>query len=271
MSFSAQSNPFDLREKHLKAIFVSEETMKDSAIFNPNEYASSLEGGINACSDRYIASLNHTRSTISEIINYRRRGFNEELDFINKELPLTKYTFGRVNCPTVYSSFEALLIASKSLLDVLCRYLLRYKVKVSIDAFHKGDHTVGGQVLRILKGSVSLSTLPTRDDLISLIEEHKTLWIDECVSMRDAVIHSGDLQRHFMGFWILFEAGRSRPYTMADIQDPILRRGNTIETVEAYCRRHLTLIKKFTMSFIDLLFPVQDRAKELARRFGNQG
>ena len=106
-------------------------------MFNPNEYDASLQKGINACWDRYGAVIIYANNTIAEINKCCKAGFITDLDFINKSLPLKQNAFCELYCPNVRANFEALLFAVKSFIDVLCKYLLSYKIGQSLRGFNK--------------------------------------------------------------------------------------------------------------------------------------
>lgn len=266
-SFS-QLDPIELRTQLPRYAFQDPYLYDFGLIFNPNEYEKTMQTGINACTDRYMATLIYARSTIAEIHRHRKAGFPEDLAFINQSVPLKQAALCELTCPSIRANFESLIFATKSLLDVLCKYLLSNKIGQGIDGFHKckigGREVVGGRVLNLLKESVSLSKLPTRDYLINLLEQHKAKWIDDLVAMRDAVTHTGELL-NIIGFWMVIESGREARYTMADVRDPMLRLRNKTDALEAYCEQLMNYVRDFTVSFRDALFPSEDRAATLAK------
>lgn len=267
MKDSSSPDPFDLKAKFPRYIFLDPNFIESvSTVFNPNEYDASLQKGIDACWDRYGAVVIYANNTIAEINKCRIAGFITDLDFINKSLPLKRNAFCELNCPSVRANFEALLFAVKSLLDVLCRYLLSRKIGQSLRGFNKtrkeGREIIGGRVLNALR-NISHSRLPSRDELLDLIEEHKVKWIDELVGMRDTVTHTSGLQ-NFVGFWMIIEGGRTNLYTEVDILDPMLNHGGGVEAVEKYCQLILTHLQAFTINFRDMLFPSEERKATLA-------
>jgi hypothetical protein len=264
MSSTPQLNPFELRQRNIRVVFVNPEIAAVVySIFNPNEYELPNKAGIQACISRLESALIYANTTVSEINRYRvEQLYNEDIYTINREVPLSKDSFCELRSSTVRSNFEAFLISAKSLLDALCRYILNPKIQPYIDGFHKSGKIIGGKVINILERSVSDQTLPTRHELIDLIQVHKAKWIDDLVAMRDDVVHTGDL-RNLIGFWMMIEAGRTHPYNGDDIHNPVLFSGQRNESLLTYCQGVIANLQTFTGAFQDLLFPLQERHKIL--------
>jgi hypothetical protein len=258
----APQNPFQLRIQLPRLVFQDNQQWEAHSVFNSNEYPPELEHKISDCLIRYQAVVTYAENTLAEMKRYRESGFVDDLSFVNGELPLERECFGELSCPNVLANFEALLLATKGLLDVLCHHLLSYKTGKPFQGFNKDHNSAGGKVIKTLTGSVSVADFPERQLLIDFIEHYKSLWIDELVRMRDTVTHYGSL-RCFMGFWIIFEAGRRQPYTVMDVHDPVLETG---ETVADYCQRIGQGIKEFTEGFRDLLFPADQRESYITRQ-----
>jgi len=125
-----------------------------------------------------------------------KKGFTVDFTMINQELPTKQDFFLEFNYPNILSNLEAFLIATKSLLDVLST-LLTHKIGKKITGFHrkgpKDKPIYGVRVLNALKNTKE-SKFPHRDKLISIIEHHKKLWIDNLIAMRDQIVHGGELK-----------------------------------------------------------------------------
>ena len=237
-----------------KIYFIEEISWEISALFNPNEYPDSFKDLIDSCAIRYSAVLTNAKNTITEINKRRAKNFAKELGELNKSIPSLKQDFFvEFSCSQVILNFEAFLISSKSLLDVLCR-LLSSQIPNKVMGFNrtgpKNAPIYGGRVLNILKNTAK-SDLPLRDKLVELIESHKTEWIDILISMRDEVVHFGKLEG-FVNFWTVIKNGRKDPYTDDDIFSPDLK---DLGPAEQYIQQTLPKITKFTVTFHDMIFP----------------
>ena len=232
--------------------------MASSGVVYANEYPLTLKVQIESCASRYSAVLTYSKNTIIEIRERRAKGFTGDLAHINKAPPPIQDFFVEFSGPNIISNFEAFLISTKSLLDVLAR-LLSQLIPNNLHGFSRKGTNYGGKVLNVLQNT-SHSNLPNRDKIIDLIERHKILWIDDLISMRDHVVHDGEL-KDLINFWTILKAGREKSYTIVDIFPPELKaRGQ----VELYCQKIQPLITDFTVRFLDLLFPKDERNSSLA-------
>jgi hypothetical protein len=257
MTAESPQDPFSVRNNSVRIIFEGDEAITTPLYraFNPNDFAPSLKIGITHCIARYRAVLVYANNTVREIRHYRTTHvFIQDLANINHNVPIQWQVIGftELYSPNIRSNFESLLMASKSLLDVLCKYLLGL-IGPKIDGFHKKDNVVGGKVLRVLQRNVPQQHMAIASDLIQLIEEHKILWIDDLVKMRDVVSHHGDLEG-LIGFWLVIEPGRVIPFTPDDINEPIVRIKGTTQDLAAYCNNLLPLIEDFVIRFRNILF-----------------
>ncbi len=247
-------------EDFVTVVFLTEGDEVLFELFNPNEYPEELKDGIQACSRRYASVVHHGSNTIGEIQRYRKLGWQENLDIITG-FRWKHRTWCSFECPNVFADFEAFLISSVSLLDVLVKYLLSHKAQRTFRGFKGENRVPGAMTLKDLK-KVSNTILPTKEELIALIEQNKELWIDGVVMMRNELVHEGRFT-NVRGFWMLVEHGESKSFESKDIHDPELMLGNNWLRLESYCREVLPLIKKFTACFRDLLFPLDEREKLL--------
>jgi len=257
-----QIDPFELKIR-LPKISITEDNLWNAfSIFNPNEYHPSLEKQIRSCAYRYAAILTHGKATIGEIQKQLKKGFTVDFTMINQELPTKQDFFLEFNYPNILSNLEAFLIATKSLLDVLST-LLTHKIGKKITGFHrkgpKDKPIYGGRVLNALKNTKE-SKFPHRDKLISIIEHHKKLWIDNLIAMRDQIVHGGEL-KDFINFWTVIRAGRKKPYSDVDVFPPLLKNEGE---VKQYCEKILKFIEEFIKDFLNITFPPEERCIFLA-------
>ncbi len=260
MVHAGKPDPFILRQLGVRIVYGDNFQPLGWSILNPNEYEPIAQFGIQACQERLVGGVRYVANTLAQIETRHRVGFANELSMLNKDLPLPLNAVVELQCADVLASFEALLLVSKSLLDVLCRYPLTTRTGCRFDGFHKDKNgNVGGRVLNTLQNNVTLAMLPTRDSLVDLINAHKARWIDALVLMRDNVAHTGHLE-NFIGFWTFLEAGRKQPYTDADVHDPELK---NIGGLIPYCQSLGNYLQEFTMNFRDLVYPPAMRESQL--------
>jgi hypothetical protein len=260
------ANPFGSRDGPRQPVVAGGELVQQvRALFNPGEYDPSLARGIGACADGYLWVLVYARNTVHEIRQYHTtRAYEADLAFINESPPPRMSGIYQLSCPGVRASFQALLIALQSLLDLLCEHLLSYRTSQSVLGFHRAGGVAGGNVLGVLKHITLRTGRPRYEQLANLILTHKTEWIDDVVSMRENAVRTGELP-NFLGFWITREAGRVGGYTPADIQEPALHLGERAQRLSTYCQRLPLQAQLFTVDFRDLLFPPREREATLAR------
>ena len=257
MCVNNNGDAFYLKETLPKIKLISETEWSASAVFNPNEYPNSFKGLVDSCRSRFSSVLSYAINTKEEIRKQRERGFEANLISINKVLPTQQDFFVEFSCPNILSNFEAFLISAKSLLDVLSRFLGR-RINLEIFGFNRsGSKSVpnyGGRLLNALRNT-SPSILPSRDEIIDVLLKHKTKWIERLITMRDSVVHDGEL-KEFVNFWTIVKAGRKRAYSSIDISDPELK---DIGTVEEYLSEIIDSIKEFTFRFRDMVFSPDER------------
>ena len=270
------SDPFTLKLKLTNILVLEQEGWGGADAFNSNEYYDraispdtgeeqgrrnrAIKGRVEACAASYFAALTLCRTTIAMITKQRERGFARDLAQF-PSTPTIRDFFVEFDYQEIRLNFGFSLVAVKSLLDALSM-LLGLRLSQDLRGFNRAKQVIGGRVLNALRDA-SRTTLPGKDELLELITNHKTQWIDVLVQTRDRGVHKRGPGLEFINFWTVLKAGPNRPYGQDDISDPVLSNG---ETVESFLQGLLTLIEEFTLRFRDLTFPPEERKRNLERR-----
>jgi hypothetical protein len=92
--------------------------------------------------------------------------------------------------PEIHLMIEAYFASVKSLLDLIVQLLTTEGiVVVELNGFHRSGDVYGGRVLNALDNNAKLEKKDIAVKFATLINEHKTSWIDEVINLRDFLIH----------------------------------------------------------------------------------
>ena len=92
--------------------------------------------------------------------------------------------------PEVHFHIAGFLNTVKAILDLLAQLLKTENVVgAHIHGFHKEKNIAGGNVINALTENVVDGKNPIASQLMGLISSNKTAWIDELISIRDALTH----------------------------------------------------------------------------------
>lgn len=180
-----------------------------------------------------------------------------------------KIDSARLDCIVFYDSsavlaaFESFTFQSKALLDVLAR-LVATRYGGAPQGFNKRRQDPGGQFIQAMQKAPSTKG-PGRDGLLTRLGADKARWIDDLVTIRDAVTHRGS-PGNVVGYWSFLPAGgSSSAMTDDDVHEPLILRQNGTEiAVAEFIRVALDSLISLSATFRDAVFPPAEREAVLA-------
>jgi len=170
-----------------------ETTVPAYHIFNPNNWDGLSRSIVASCAAQF-GLLQYAASCVPQVVSdcddlcYARFSDLQE-QWARSPWELRRGTYW-VEVPEFHLYTQAYLSTVKTLLDLLAQLVTTEElVNKKVHGFHKKGQECGGQLLHIL----NTKALPTKGKVAShlcgLIEEHKRIWIDRAIDLRDTLIH----------------------------------------------------------------------------------
>jgi len=95
-----------------------------------------------------------------------------------------------VEIPEFHLCVEAYLSTIKTLLDLLAQLVTTEGiVNKKVHGFHKKRSQVGGELLHVLEAKAYSAKKSIASQLHQQVQEHKAIWIDQVVQLRDNLVH----------------------------------------------------------------------------------
>ena len=154
-------------------------------VFNPNAWTGESKGIVQSCWTEYSV-LHHCASQIEHMCRQGENLCASQIQTIQQQWRASKFDLGKViifgQQPDLHIRIEAFLAGMKTLLDLLVQLLSSEKVVgAKVDGFHRVRGVYGGKVLNSLENNGVSDRKVAATKLITLISEHKVLWIDDAI------------------------------------------------------------------------------------------
>lgn len=245
----------------ISVVIVGPHFAKASALFNPNAFPPHAKADAAACSDRF-AMLTHSVGLVlnepgldpSHLLQQLRenRAFGDFVPPPDKPCVVTFHDL------SFLGGVYATLISLKSLLDLYARLIAKLLVPTATvfgfkSGRYKGRNVSGGSFLTWIEKSAPKG-YPKREQLLMLLLEHISGWIDQAVSYRDAVVHDrmvGGIREACVAF--------NRPVARLRDSDVILPTMEDGQPVVEYCRMLEVRAHRLVVETIALLPGVEFR------------
>lgn len=163
------------------------------SIFNPNEWAGSSRSIVMSCAAQY-GLLNHGASQMSLVLKRCEKLCKVRFLELQGEWAKAPWELDRcyylVEIPEFHLHAQAYLSTIKTLLDMLAQLVTTEGiVNKKVHGFHKKGKQIGGEFLHILDVKAYSAQKGIASQLCQLVEEHKAVWIDEAIKLRDDLVH----------------------------------------------------------------------------------
>ena len=162
-------------------------------VFNTNSWTGISKGVIQSCWTEYSV-LDHCAHLIIDICQQRESLCRNQIEEIKGQWRNSKFdwrhcTFRSQNSD-LHIYIKAFFTCVKTLLDLLMQLLSSEKIiVVVVDGFHRHKNIYGGTVINALENNAKGNKKQIAQKVVKLLEEHKTLWIDQVILARDNFIH----------------------------------------------------------------------------------
>jgi hypothetical protein len=163
------------------------------SIFNPNEWTGSSRSIVMSCAAQY-GLLNHGASQIPLMLKNceklcKARFVELQTDWAKAPWELERCYY-LVEIPEFHLYAQAYLSTIKTFLDMLAQLVTTEGiVNRKVHGFHKKRNQVGGEFLHILDVKAYSAKRGIASQLRQLVEEHKAVWIDQAIELRDNLVH----------------------------------------------------------------------------------
>lgn len=163
------------------------------SIFNPNEWAGSSRSIITSCAAQY-SLLNYEVSQILLSLKNCEKLCKGRFLKLQQEWAKAPWKLDRcyylVEVPQFHLSAEAYLSTVKTFLDVLAQLVTTEGVvNKRVHGFHKVRNQIGGEFLHILDVKAYSVKKYIASQLHQLVEDHKIIWINQAIELRDNLVH----------------------------------------------------------------------------------
>ncbi len=143
---------------------------------------------------------------------------------------------------------EAFFSGIKTLLDLLVQLITSEQVVTArIHGFHEKNNTHGGKILNILDGNAVSDKKQIAKKIHALITEHKKIWIDQAISVRNGLIHPEKGMSQIMFQLEFIEQGNS--LVCEKIHPPAIEE----KPIDQYAEGARKNIQEFAGNFLELL------------------
>lgn len=162
-------------------------------LFNPNNWEGESRGVVQSCAnERSIISYAIDKLTI--VCKNADQYCSHHLFTLQQLWKKSQWDLSKgiyfAQVPEIHLMIEAYFASVKSLLDLIVQLLSTEGiVGVEIDGFHRSKNVYGGKVLNSLAKNAKARKKNIAKEFITLIDEHKNIWIDEIINLRDVLIH----------------------------------------------------------------------------------
>jgi hypothetical protein len=162
-------------------------------IFDPNDWTGSSKPIVMSCAAQ-CGLLWYQASKIPALVQNAERLCESRFLKLQRQWEKAPWDIEKpyylVEVPEFHLYVQAYLATIKTFLDLLVQLISTEGiVDKSIHGFHKKGNQIGGQLLHILKTRARTMKENTAHQLHRLIEEQKTVWIDQAVNIRDVLVH----------------------------------------------------------------------------------
>jgi hypothetical protein len=238
------------QNSRVPVICADESTIASAKIFSPNSWSGASKGIVQSCWTEYSV-LDHCVGQIKSICGASEHLCQKHIETILQQWRVQKFDLQKVvifsQLPDLHLCIEAFFSGVKTLLDLLVQLLTSEKVVIgAIDGFHRTKNIYGGKVLNALAKNASSSRQQIATRMQELINEHKTLWIDQAILARDQFIHPEKGIYQLM-FQLEFTEQRDN-LVCVKASPPVINS----EAIDQYAKRVLKHMEVFASKFLGL-------------------
>lgn len=237
------------------------------AFFSPNAYPAELRSRVDACGTRLFVVFCHAEA-ITRAVDTDRERFIRALDTQEQREPgslrrlVTKHpdSIAHYEGELFLASLHGLFAGVKSFLDIYAQLMAGLVGTDARPAFRRAkvreDEIAGGRFINWLRNSAPAEFTASAAHA-DILEEHSRAWITKIVSLRDRLLHGGDL-RELEHLRVALDS-RETPYTVHDVRPPTLWNkslvevsGAVVHNIEELCRTTVQLFPNVDRSVLSL-------------------
>jgi len=192
------TEPGDSPQK-VPAIVCDRSSWEAFRLFNANEWEGKSKAIIQSCAAQYSLMM-YTNSKLKAAFKDIEKLCQPALQELQSQWKTAPWDLNKcsyfADIPGVHLYIHNLLSSVKTFLDLLVQLLTSEQVVAElIHGFHKRGDIIGGAVINVLENNARNSDKASQ--ILSLIDEHRQLWIDTAILLRDNLTHPEQ------GFWKL--------------------------------------------------------------------
>lgn len=183
-----------MRPDALTMTIVPRDLWRAELVFPTSSFPEGTRSLLQGCCER-LACVYHAVAIVERECTNDYQKFCRELELRAHDIAgydgPSPYVMLNYTGTSLQAGMLSLLVSAKSVLDVFGQFV-ESLARRKYASLKLQFHSKGEKLLRFLR-RCELSQLPERDGLISLIQEHKALWVDRLIDHRDHMVHHGVL------------------------------------------------------------------------------
>jgi hypothetical protein len=218
------------------------------SIFNPNDWTGLSKSIIQSCAAQ-LGLIHHLTSEVRKVFDAAEDECKSRFSDLQHQWSIAPWDVEKcgyfVEIPYAHLYIQSFYSVVKTFLDLIVQLISSEGItSKSVHGFHKKTKEIGGECLYILKNRAAPTKREISSCIYSLILEHKNLWIDHLVAIRDLFVHptKGMFQVMFT-LEITVKDGRLE---LNRVHKPVV----DTESFENYCDKILKDVIAFSSKFI---------------------
>lgn len=235
----------------IPVILLESSSAPSFSLFNPNEWEVRSKAIIQSCAVNH-GLLVYSAAKLKKVFSESEGPCQLRFDELIAQWKKSKWDLDScvywVDVPEAHVSIHAFLSGVKTFLDVFVQLISSEEiVHGHIHGFHRKGNNIGQRLLHNLKFGSNKSKKDTAVLIHDLICEHKVLWIDNVVNLRDLFTHP--------------ETGLSKVMFALDIYEfrenialrRILKPSFSENDFDVYALKTLSMVEEFSKKFMQYL------------------